>query len=102
MLIPDRPWCVSGIPECFKNVFLFQRIHAGPESVVPVSHQLAIFCEALNRALLPNRFISLDVIKGLTVQNKVTSIDPAFTRLRFLIKLSYLLPGKANASEARG
>ena len=59
----------------FQLLFVLKGIHAGPETLILVSHKLALCDETLER-LLDQVFARLDVSKDVSAENKKASIHP--------------------------
>src|SRR5436309_6484171 len=97
--LPDLPGRSSRTPEFLEVHPLLDRIHAGPESGVPVAHQLAIVGQSFYRLALPGRVVAFDVVQRLRLQDEEAPVDPAFRRLRLLVEFPHLVSGEADSSE---
>src|ERR671913_172734 len=64
-LLPGLPGRVARLPELLEQLAIAQRIHALPEIVVAVGHQLALVGESLERVLLPLRRIAGHLVEYL-------------------------------------
>src|SRR5262245_30924517 len=83
---PHLPGRLPRIPQLFDIMLFFQGVHAGPDPLVAVSHQLALLRQSLDRLPFPDRFVALNVIDHSGVQNKKPPVDPAFGSLGFFVE----------------
>src|SRR5439155_18656711 len=99
--LPHLPGGFSRDPELFEKILFFERIHAGPESGMSISHELTFPRETLDRRPLPDRLIALDVVENLPIQHEKAAVDPPFRQLRLFIKRGDLIAVEGEPSEAR-
>src|SRR3989442_13064392 len=84
--LPDLPGRFAAVPEFFQHVFLFQRVHAGPEAIVLIAHQFPILGDLFDWLALPNGIITVDVVEDAAVEEEIPAVDPAFTGLRVFVE----------------
>src|SRR5919106_2382014 len=68
------------IPQC---------IHALPKIIVLICSELTVCRDMLQRLKFPSREIVLNIFHNIRFYHKETTIDPAFSDLRLLLKLDY-------------
>ena len=76
------------MPQLFQVILLAQRIHTGPETVVPVAYELMLFGELFDRLSFPHDFIAFNVVNGLALKDIETAIDPAFIAMRLFLEVN--------------
>src|SRR5438477_4011929 len=79
---PDFPWRSATLPELIEHDLLAERVHALPEFVMSVCHQLRIGCKPLERLPLEVRFVAVDVVQHRRFEDEEGAVDPAFPKLR--------------------
>ena len=72
-------------------MFLSNRVHALPEIVVAICHQLTFTSEPLEWLLFPVSAVSVDVVEYCGFEHEESSVDPALFRLGFLRELDNLI-----------
>ena len=71
----------------FQHVFVAQRIHGLPESVVTIRRQPAILRKALERLAFPHRVVAADVFDDARFEHEKAAIDPGAVAFRlFLVR----------------
>ena len=98
---PGFPGCFTGIPKIVEQLLLSQRIHALPEALVLVGHELAFRRQAGHRAIIPLRVVIFDVVENLRLEDEECAIDPALRRLGVPRKLDDKLALDLEVPEAR-
>src|SRR3972149_10760832 len=83
---PNLPGGFSVLPEFLENILLLQCVHAGPESPVPVTHQLPATGKHFQGLPFPYGFVSLDIVQDLAFQDEEATVDPPLVRFRFLVE----------------
>src|SRR5690606_28114090 len=63
---------------------LAKRVHALPEPLVSIRHELAVPGEALHRPIFKHYIIAVDVVENRRLQHEKCTIDPPFRGLRLL------------------
>src|SRR5882757_1307403 len=83
---PDLPGSLTAIPHLMQLANIAQCIHAVPETLVPVHHQLAVACQHLQRFTFKFNVVSSYVIQHSRLQNEESAVDPPGFDLRFFGK----------------
>src|SRR5688500_2280548 len=81
-------------------MLLSQCVHALPERIVQIGHQLLFRGKPFHRFPFPNRMVRVDVVEDFRLQYKERSVDPSFAELRLLGKMSHPVPFEVQASVA--
>src|SRR3989337_2182259 len=61
---PNLPGCFPVLPQFLEDILFFQGVHAGPESPVPVPHQLPVSGKHLQGITFPYGAVSPDVLQN--------------------------------------
>ena len=99
--LPDLPGRFAAVPEFFQHVFLFQRVHAGPETIVLIAHQFPILGDLFDRVALPDGVIAVDIVEDAAVEEKIPTVDPALAGLRFFVEGGNAVTVKRDAAKTR-
>src|SRR6185312_11999798 len=81
-------------PEILQEMDVAQRVHALPEAIMPIRHELAFPRQPLHRLQLPRRRIAVDVIEHLRLEHKEAAVDPAGAYLRLFGKVKHARVGR--------
>src|SRR5438094_5723632 len=84
---PHFPRSFVLCPEVFQDSYVTQCVHALPELIVPIGHQLPLGGQSLERLALKVDVVSRNVVKNGWLQDKETAVDPAFGKLGLLTEL---------------
>ncbi len=71
----------------FEDVLLAERVHALPERLVLVRHQLPVGRQSLHRLVLEHGVVTVDVLGDLGLHDEERTVDPAFAGVRLLAEL---------------
>src|SRR5688572_7522650 len=74
--VPCFPGCLARFPKRLEQTPVAQRVHALPEPVVPVGHQLAVAGESFHGFALPGGFVAVDVVEDLRLEHEERAVDP--------------------------
>src|SRR5690606_23489215 len=88
-------------PQLLEELLLLERVHARPEAVVAVAHQLAVLHEAVDRLALPAARVAVDVVDGLRLEDEEAAVDPALALLRLLVEVLDPVALERQVAEAR-
>src|SRR6185312_8523472 len=83
---PDLPGGIAARPEGLEAHFVAHGVHALPETVVLVGHELPVARQTLERLALEQRGIARDVIEHLRLENEEGAVDPCFPGERLLVE----------------
>src|SRR3990172_9489632 len=82
----DRPWRIALVPKALQQGLVPQCVHALPEGVVTVSHQLTVFGEPFERGELPLRgSVVVDIVGDAGLENEESPVDPSLPDLRTVL-----------------
>src|ERR1035441_1600683 len=73
--LPHFPWSRTTTPQRFQLLLIFERVHAGPETVVGVTNQLLLFDQSMER-LLYQFFFLANVIEDFLLEDEIASVNP--------------------------
>ena len=73
--IPDLPWSAAVLVQGLEPLLVLQRVHRGPESLVPLREHLAGRHQPLQR-LLDEVLAGSQLVEELPAQDEVTAVDP--------------------------
>src|SRR5262249_22403830 len=73
-ILPHFPGGRAGSPQVFEFLFVFERVHGSPKSVVGIANQLLFVDEALERTVDEFLFFA-NVIEDAVVENEIAAID---------------------------
>src|SRR3712207_9130358 len=85
-LFPDPPGRRSGLPKLLQQNLVPDGVHALPEAVVAVGHQLAVARQVLQRLLLELGAVALYVVEDLRLADEEGAVDPPFAGLRLFVE----------------
>src|SRR3546814_20580209 len=80
-------------------MLILQRVHALPEALMPVGHQLPLGGESLQRFPLPHRLVPVDIIEDLGLEDEERAIDPAVPAVRLLLEAGDAISVELEAAE---
>src|SRR6185437_16310834 len=101
MSSPDFPRGVAALPERFQPHFVAHGVHALPEAVVLIGHQLAIARQLLQRLALELRRIAFDVVEDSRLEYEERAVDPGLSGQRLLIEARHAAAIELQSPEAR-
>jgi hypothetical protein len=90
------------LPKVFEQLLVADGVHALPEGVVPVGHELAVARQPLERLPLELRRVAVDVVEDLRLEHEERAVDPALADLRLLRELGDLVAVEIEVPVARG
>src|SRR5882762_7740935 len=99
--LPDLPGRFAAVPEFFQSIFLFQRVHAGPEAIVLIAHQFPVLGELFDRIAFPDSVVTIDVVEDTAVEEEITAIDPALASLRLFVEGGNAVSVECDATKTR-
>src|SRR6185437_15849817 len=99
--LPNLPGRIAARPERLEAHLVTHGVHALPEAVVLVGHELAVARQAFQRLALEQRGIAVDVIEDARLENEEGAVDPCLTRERLLVEARHAVAVELQAAEAR-
>src|SRR5690606_7035172 len=99
--VPDPPGG-AGLPQLLEALLVAQRVHALPEPLVPVGHELPVLGQLLERLALELGVVAGDVVEHARLQHEEGAVDPALARLGLLVELDDLVAVELEVTEAGG
>src|SRR5512143_40683 len=98
---PGLPRRLATLPQTLEQTKLTDRVHALPEVLVAVSHELSITCEALEPIALEHGLITVDVLQDTRLEDHESTVDPSLADLRFFGELLDAVAVEDEPTEAR-
>ena len=99
---PELPGRRPARPELLEQLLVAHGVHALPEAVVPVRHQLAVACELLERLTLPLGLVARHVVEHARLEHEEGAVDPDLLDLRLLGELEDGVALEMEMAEPRG
>ena len=100
--LPDLPGRFTAVPEFFQDIFLFQRVHTGPEAIVLIPHQFPILGHVFDRIAFPDGVIAVDVVEDTAVEEEIPAVDPTLAGLRLFVEGGNAVAIKGDAAKRAG
>src|SRR5690554_2680358 len=99
--LPHLPRGLARGPHLLEHLLLLQRVHARPEAVVPVAHELAVAHEPVYGLALPDAGVPGDVVDGPRLEDEEAAVDPALALLGLLVEVLDPVALEREVPEAR-
>ena len=87
-VLPHFPGSFALRPYIFQQSLFAHGVHALPEALVLVGHELAILRGALQRRLFQDGIIAVDIVEELRLADHEPDVDEVAVALRFLAKFA--------------
>src|SRR5262245_56562401 len=89
---PNLPGSLSAVPQGLESDFVAYGVHALPEAVMLVRHELPVAGEVFERLALELRRMAADIVKHAGLKDEERAVDPRFPGERLLIETHHALP----------
>src|SRR5579872_5892649 len=99
---PDLPGCIPAGPQPFQTDFVAHGVHALPEAVVLVGHELPVARQALQGLALELRIVALDVVEHSRLEHEEGAVDPRLAGEGLLVEARHPLAIELQAPESCG
>src|SRR5438552_18935697 len=91
-LLPNFPWSLATFPEIVQNLEFAVGVHRKECSVVVICHELTLGRQPLQRLVLEDALITIQIVENLALEHEVSGTGPR-VRLRFLDEVLHLVLG---------